>query len=355
MKKIILWISIIITIIILVIVFLNQSNKKSEKPKETKNTRPQLKINAVIVQPKLLFEEITVSGTILAYDEVDLKNEVPGRIVAINLPEGQPVQKGTLLVKLYDDDLQANLSKLKSQLAIQEQIYQARAELLKIDGISKNEFDQTVLQINAIKADIKIEEVRIRKTEIIAPFDGVIGLRNVSLGAQLTTATTVATIRTDKQMKLDFSVPEKYSHIVQKGQTVKFTIANSTKPENATVMATEQGIEANTRNLKVRAIVDNPSTQVLPGAYANVTLRLNEKIDAITIPTQAIIPKEENKMVIIAKNGHAHFANIKTGIRQASNIEVTEGLKKGDTIVTSGILFLKQGDILSFANIKTDE
>jgi membrane fusion protein (multidrug efflux system) len=256
-----------------------------------------------------------------------------------------------LLVKLFDDDLQATLKKLQSQLLLQEQLAKRQLELLKVNGISQNEYDQTLLQINAIKADIEIEKTRIRKTEVLAPFDGVIGLRNISVGAIVTPATMLATIRSSDKLKLDFYVPEKYGYEIKQGMKVNFSLYNSDKPYTATVFATEKNIDNSTRNLKVRALVNSRSAELISGAFANVVLQLNETKGALLIPTQAVIPNEEQKNVIVARNGKAHFAEVKTGIRQASKIEIVSGINAGDTIITTGILFLSEGKPLKYSTV----
>ncbi|HJV78102.1 MAG TPA: efflux RND transporter periplasmic adaptor subunit, partial [Paludibacter sp.] len=324
----------------------DKGNKKDPKEKKQK------KVEAYVVKPSLLITEISVSGSLMAYETVDLKNEVAGRVVMINLPEGKFVRQGTLLVKLFDDDLQATLKKLQSQLAIQQQVYNRQSELLKVNGITQNDYDQTGLQLNSLKADIEVEKTMIRKTEVRAPFDGVIGLRSISVGAIITPSTLLATIRTENKIKIDFSVPEKYSSVIKTGMKVKFSMNNNQKMYDATVIATEEGIDAATRNLKVRAIVNSQSKDLISGAFANVILRLNENKNALLIPTQSIIPQEDNKTVIVARGGKAHFVNIKTGIRQASNIEILDGLQAGDSIVTSGLQFIKEGNKLIFSSVK---
>lgn len=354
MNKISKWfyISIIFIIIIFLGYFILFSNEKAKKA--TVAEKQPTKVDAFIVNPSLLIDEISVSGSLLAYEEVELKNEVPGRVIYLNLPEGKPVKKGTLLVKLFDDDLKAGLNKLQIQLDIQEKIYKRQSELLKANGISQNDYDQTGLQLNSLRADIEVQKVLIRKTEVLAPFDGVIGLRNISVGAEIIPSTLLATIRSEDKLKLDFSVPEKYSSEIKSGMKISFTTANNDKIYDATVMATEHGIEASTRNLKVRAVVDNKYEHLIPGAFARVNLQLNENKDALLIPTQAIIPDDQNKSVIVAKDGKAHFILVKTGIRRASNIEITEGIKIGDTIITTGVLFLKEGSKLDYSTIKSD-
>jgi len=305
-----------------------------------------------VIKPMIVDEVISVSGTLKPYEETVLMPEVIGRVVKINLPEGEFVKHGTLLVKLFDDDFQAQLFRSQTQLQIVEQTQQRQSELVKVNGISQSDYDQTVLQVHSYKADIEVLKVQIRKTEILAPFDGVIGLRNISLGAEVSPGTQLATIREIYRLKLDFNVPEKYSSQVKTGMHANFTIEGTDRKYEATIIATEEGIDAVTRNLKVRAVVDNNNAILIPGAFANVLLKLNENKNALMVPTQAIIPQERNKTIVVAKNGKAVFVPIKTGVRQASFVEVLNGVEAGDTIATTGILFLKPGADLKFSKIK---
>lgn len=350
-KKSTIWIAVIIVLIFAF--FLRMAfTKSTDKGKNSDAKANALKkVDAYIVKPSLLINEISVTGSLLAFEEVELKNEVAGRIVKINLPEGKFVKKGTLLVKLFDDDLQANLKKLNSQYDIQNQIFKRQSELLKVSGISQNDYEQTSLQVNAIRADIEVQKTLIRKTEVLAPFDGTIGLRNISIGAIVTPATLLSTIRSIDKIKLDFSVPEKYGSIIKTGMKVKFTMYNDDKVYDASVMATEEGIDASTRNLKVRAIVNGKSNELIPGAFTNVQLRLSENKNSLLIPTQTIIPSEQDKNIIVAKNGKAHFVKVITGIRNNANIEIIKGVQKGDTIITTGLLFLKEGSKINYSSI----
>lgn len=326
-----------------------------DKKEETRaqRTRTAPKVDGYIVALSTLVNQITVSGSILPFEEVELKNEVPGRIVLLNLPEGKFVREGTLLVKLFNDDLQANLTKLETQLKIQEQILQRQNELLKVNGISQTEFDQASLSVNSIKAEIEVVKAQIRKTQILAPFDGVIGLRKISPGAVVPTSTPLATIRQESKLKLDFNVPEKYSRMVAPGMNVSFTVQGDITVHSASVMATEKGIETSTRNLRVRAVIDQPSASLIAGAYANVQLLLEENPNALLIPTNALIPSERSKSVIVARQGKAHFVEVQTGIRSTGSIEILSGVQLGDTVITSGILFLKEGMKLGYSEIKT--
>ena len=321
------------------------------KQSAAKQVAPAAFIEGFVVKPSVVDRTISISGTLKPFEETVLMPEVTGRVVMLNLPEGKFVKQGTLLVKLFDGDLQAQLKKSQTQLELAEQTQKRQSELIKISGISQADYDEAVLQVHSIGADIEVLRVQIRKTEVRAPFDGVIGLRNISPGAEVTPATALATIRAVQQLKLDFSVPEKYSQEVKMGMKVSFTIEGDEKSYEATVSATEQGIEATTRNLKARAIVASGAGSLKPGSFANVSLQLGEIKNALMVPTQAVIPQERNKKVILAKAGKAQFVTIKTGVRQASIIEVTEGLSPGDTVVTTGLLFIKPGAALKFSKV----
>lgn len=313
------------------------------------NTVPA--VEGFVVKPTSINQSISISGTLKPFEETVLMPDLAGRAVIINVREGKFVKQGTLLVKLFDGDLQASLKKSNAQLEIAEQTEKRQAELLKVSGISQSDYDQAVLQIHSINADIEILKAQIRKTEIYAPFDGVIGLKNISIGAQVTPNTPIATIRAVQKLKLDFSVPEKYSDELRSGLKVTFTVQGNDTKYDATVMATEEGIDASTRNLNARAVVQNSKALLKPGAFANVELQLKEIKNALMVPTQAIIPQELKKQLIIAKEGKAKFVTVETGVRQASAIQVLSGVASGDTIVTTGILFLKPGMSLKFSKV----
>jgi len=326
-------------------------SQKDPDQKSAANKNTISFIEGIVVRPVTLDYSISISGTIRPFEETVLMPEVSGRVIKIHLPEGQRVKEGALLVKIFDGDLQAQLKKQQTELQIAEQTQKRQSELLKVNGISQYDYDQTELQVVSIKNDIELTNVAIRKTEVLAPFSGVIGLRNISIGAQVTTSTPLATIREEDKLKLDFSVPEKYSQEVKPGKKIRFTIQGDDKEYTATIMATEQGIEANTRNLRGRAVIDTRSSSLIPGAYANVELELEKNQYTLMIPSQSIIPQERNKKVILCKNGKAKFVTVKTGVRQDEKVQILSGIQDGDTIVTTGILFIKQGEALKFAKV----
>ncbi len=336
---------------LIIIILYSCSSGHADKEKAIKQVGKTMMVEGFIAKPTLLDMTISVSGTLKSFEETVLMPEISGRVVEINIQEGKSVRKGSLLVKLYDGDLQAQLKKLQAQLKITEQTLKRQADLMKVNGISQLDYDQTSLQVNSINADIEVMKVQIRKTEILAPYDGTIGLRNISLGAQVSPTTALTTIRAVQQLKLDFSIPEKYSKEVTTGKKIKFTVQGDDNKYDASVIATEEGIDANTRNLKVRAVVNSKNNSLVPGKFANVELTLGENKNALMIPTQAIIPQEKDKKVIITKGGKAKMITVKTGIRKESSIEILTGIEEGDTVLTTGLLFVKQGDAVKISKL----
>lgn len=294
-----------------------------------------------IVKTRQMSEDIEVPGSLLPYEETEIRPEISGRVVSLNVREGQHVSKGVVLAKLYDGDLQAELKKLQVQNQIAQKTVERYGELLKIQGISQQEYDLAQLQVNNLRADMDIVRVSIGKTEVRAPYAGTLGLRNISAGAYVSPTTIITTLRKVDQLKLEFSVPEKYSGAMKPGSQVKFGLEGIKDKFTAKIMATEASIEANTRTLRVRAVVLGNSSTLVPGAFAKVGLQMGNDVQSIVIPTQAVIPQARNKRVVIYNGGTAKFQVVITGIRDSSYVQITEGLNAGDTVVTTGLLAIR--------------
>jgi len=338
-------------IVLLAILFSCKEEKKNVAANHPRGNMP-IQAEGFIVRTTSLSENIEVPGTLQPFEETQILAEIPGRIVKLNIPEGSFVQKGTLLVKLFDDDLQAQLKKLQVQLQIAEKTYERYNELLKISGISQQEVDLSELQVNNLKADIELVKVNISKTEIRAPFAGRIGLKNISLGAYISPAVLITTISQVNRLKMEFSVPEKYSDDMKKGRSINFTIAGTEKKFKATILATASNIEENTRTLKVLTAVNGNSPLLVPGAFAKVSLSLGKNDNALIIPTQAVIPQARDKKVIFYRNGIAKFETILTGIRDSTYVQVTDGVKMGDTILTTALLSLQPDSKVSLTKVQ---
>ncbi len=307
-------------------------------------------VDIFIIKPTLINEKIEVSGSLEANETTDIHPEISGRLVQLNIAEGKFVKKGALLAKTYDGDLQAQLKKLQVQLEIANTNEQRSAQLLKIQGISKSDYDASLLNVNNIKADIDITNASITKTEIRAPFDGKLGLKNVSPGAFVTPLTVVTTISQVNKLKLQFSVPEKYGAEIKGGQSISFTVNGSKKTFTATVLATETTIGQDTRSLTVRAIVQNTDPALIPGTFANVQMILGNNPNAIMIPNSSVVPQGRKKQVFVFKSSKALATEITTGVRDSANVQVLAGLAAGDTLITSALLFLRDSIDVKISN-----
>lgn len=308
--------------------------------------------DAYVVKPVLLDQAIEASGTLQSNEEVELKPEITGRITNIYFKEGTKVNKGALLVKIYDGDITAQIRKLELQRELSKTTLARQQQLLKINGISQQDVDVTSNQVSAYGADIEYNRAQLQKTEIRAPFSGTLGLRNVSEGAIVGPTTIMTTLQQLHPLKIDFAAPEKYRNAINKGEPVTFSVTGDTQRYNGTIYAIDPKIDLATRSVMIRALVPNPSGKLFPGSFAKTSIRLKDNPNAIMIPSQAVIPGTRNKQVIVADSGRAKFVIVETGSRNESNVEIISGLQIGDTVITSGILQLKPGSPFKYNKVQ---
>jgi len=317
------------------------------------SNQPALSVEALIAKSQTLSANIEVPGTILANESTEIHPEISGRLVLLNVREGAFISQGALLAKLYDGDLQAQMRKLNVQLKIAEQTENRQSELLKIQGISQQDYDLSLLQVYNLRADLEIVQSAIRKTEIRAPFSGKMGLKNISPGAFITPTIIITTISQVNNLKLQFNVPEKYGAQLKTGQYINFTVDGSSKNYAANIIATEVAIEENTRSLAVRALVKNMDRALIPGAFAKVKIVLGKSENAIMVPNSAVVPQGRKKLIYVYKAGKAIQTDITTGVRDSTNIQVISGVDLGDTIITTGLLFLRPGSDVKISKVST--
>lgn len=334
--------SLFLPVLFFALISCGDKKKKVGPPQPGGAQRSQtMRVDGYIVKPEIFQDIIEVPGTVVANEVAEIHPEVSGRIVQLNVVEGRYVSKGALLAKLYDGDLRAQLNKLQVQLALAQKTEERQAQLLKIQGISQQDYDISLLQVNSLKADIGILETSIAKTVVRAPFSGKIGLQKVSPGSYVTPASVIATISQTDQLKLDFTVPEKYTGQIKMGQRVRFTIEGSKNQLEAKVVATEANVMEATRTLTVRAAISGKDAALLPGAFAKVFLSFDPDPNSLLVPTQAVLPQARGKKVILFKNGTAVFTDVVTGVRDSARVQITEGLKAGDTVVVTGLLSVR--------------
>lgn len=326
----------------------------SSGKQEGKGEQPQtLSAEAVVVQPEALNTAYQSSGTLLANEAVSIYPEVAGRITAIHFREGAPVRKGALLVQLFDGDIKAQIQKLNVQRRLQVITKERQDELLAISGISKQEYDNTIAQIAAIDADIAYNEAQLRRLQIRAPFDGMVGLRDVSVGAVISPTTQVTILQQVHPLKLDFPVPEQYKNVIRDGDDIRFTVTGNPDTLAGKIMAIQPGADAVTRTVMIRGLVPNPGHKLVPGAFANVYLNLGRVSEALVVPSQSIIPTTRDKKVAVLRNGKAELVTVNTGQRLVEDVEILQGLQPGDTVLTTGIMQVKNGTEVKVTKIRS--
>lgn len=321
---------------------------KSEDKKSTNaptnanaNAQKPLTVDGIIAKSELTSGTINTSGTILANEEVEIRSEIAGKITSIYFKEGQAVSKGQLLIKLNDDDLQAQIKKTEIEIKLAEEKEKRQKQLLASTAISKEEYDITLTNLNLLKANVNIIQTNIDKTRITAPFSGIVGLKYVSPGAFITSSTIIASIQSTQPLKVEFSIPEKYNSLLKTGSSVSFNIAGHNDNFKAIIYAKEPKIDPITRTAKIRATFPNPAGKVSPGAFADITIPIGEQSKAIMIPTMAYIPDINGAKVFVSQGGQAKSISVKAGIRTEGSIQILEGINEGDTVITTGILQLK--------------
>jgi membrane fusion protein, multidrug efflux system len=313
------------------------SCKSEAKDKTAAKEKPPVAVDVIIAGNTDFASDIEVNGTVLSEEMVELHPEVGGRLTYLNIPDGARVSAGTVLAKINDADLQAQLQQQKVQLDLAQKTEQRLNKLLAVNGIDQATYDAALSQVNLYDATINVLKAQIDKTVIRAPFAGRLGLRLVSEGAYVSPATILGTLQETDKVKIDFSVPEAYVNLVKIGKTINIQTNASKEDFTATISAIEPQINTATRNIKVRARLNKGS--ISPGAFVKVLL--NEKLKGIVVPTNAIIPDALSNQLVLVKDGKAVFQNVNTGIRNSDVVEITDGLKIGDTIVVSGVLYVR--------------
>lgn len=296
-----------------------------------------------VVTPKPFATTYIASGALLPNEEIRILPEVAGRVTNISFTEGGQVSAGQSLVTLYNADLKANIQKLNAQRELQVRIRNRQGELVRIGGISQQEYETTGTQIQSIDADIAIAQAQLRKTSVLAPFAGRIGIRNVSVGAVVTPQTEIATLQQTNVLKMDFSVPDQYRGEVIKGKKVYFTVTGQRDTFAATIGATDPSSDPVTHTLKIRAVADNRNQKLLPGSFTRVVIPFSNNSNALLVPPQSVIPTTREKVVAVVKDGKAVMVPVKLGQRTSEAVEITQGLNPGDTVLTTGIMQVKPG------------
>ncbi|MFD0765835.1 efflux RND transporter periplasmic adaptor subunit [Mucilaginibacter lutimaris] len=340
---------IIYTLLALLVAFLVYNKFFSKKGKANaaatagkgKRKNGPVSVNVMIVKDTAVSNQIDITGTIDANERVNLISQTAGNITGIYFNEGSRVKKGQLLVKVYNQDLQASLQQYEAQMVLARDINNRNKILYQKEAVSKEEYQTSQSSLQSLQAQADVVRAQISRTEIRAPFSGVIGLRNVSPGGYLSPSTPIATLVNIDPAKVTFSVPERYLPIIGTGSKVTFTVESSRDNFNATVYAIEPALDANSRTITVRAKAPNPKNVLTAGAFAKINLTLDQIPKTIMVPTECVIPDLKSSKIYLYKNGIAVAQNVKTDLRTDTKIQIVDGLKAGDSIIVSGLIQIR--------------
>lgn len=314
----------------------------------------RLQVDVFVANPDTIENKIFMTGTLQAYEEVELASESSGLIEEIYLQEGSNVRKGDLLVKINDSELRAQLRRAEFRLNLAEERERRQQQLLEKGGISQEEYDATLNEVNVLRAEVALINAQIEKTEIRAPFSGKLGLRYVSDGAYISPSSRIAGLQDIDPIKIDFSVPERYATQIEVGNKVIFSIQGVEESMTAEVYAKESRIDPDTRTLQVRAETPNQDGKLLPGAFANLELTLETIEDALMVPTISLVPELQGQKVFVIKNGLVVPKSVQTGLRNEARVQILSGVSEGDTVLTTGLLQVRPEMPVAIRNIEED-
>jgi membrane fusion protein (multidrug efflux system) len=315
-------------------------------------TNPPPPAAVAAAPPALLENRVYATGSLLANEEVELRSEISGRVTGISFSEGGRVKKGAVLLTINDQELQAQLKRKEYEQALAADEERRQRALLEINGISRETYDKSNNNLKMIEADRELLQTQIAKCQIVAPFDGVIGLRYVSEGGYVTPSLLISTMQDTDPMKVEFSVPEKNARQIKNGTQILVRIGDSPEGSEGTVYAVESMIDPSTRTMKARATIPNPDGNLLPGSFGKVEVTLDRLPNAIVIPSGSVIPRINDEIVYVCRNGKAQAVTVTSGIRTDSGTQITQGLAPGDTLIVSGLLQLTDGKNVQITSLQ---
>jgi len=302
-----------------------------------------LQVDAVELDYETVEDRIFSTGTIQANEVVELATEASGIITEIYFEEGSQVEEGDLLLKINDSELQAQRQRAQFRLNLAEQREERQARLLERGGISQDDYDATLNEVNVLKSELRLIDAQIEKTEVKAPFTGMLGLKYASPGAYITPSSRIASLQEVNPVKIDFSVPERYISKIRAGISINFTVQGVDSTFIGEVYAVEPRVDTETRTLQIRALSENDENLLYPGAFANIELILDQINDALMVPTIAIIPELNAQKVFVSNNGVVEQRMVTTGIRTSEKVQIIDGLERGDVVLTTGLLQVRPG------------
>lgn len=342
----------IIAVLLIAIFWPRQQNstQTNETQSQQSTGSSDISVEVYITETERFADVIRTTGNIRADEEIYLQMEASGRITHIAFEEGQTVREGQVLARINASELEAQKRRVEAQMNLAKIREQRQKDLLERQAIAQDEYDVALNELVTMQAELENIKAQIDRRELRAPFDGVIGLRNVSEGAMVSTTDVVASLQKIDVLKIDFSVPERHQRNIDIGSEISYSVQGTEEMKTGKIYAREPRIDQSTRTLRFRAMAENVDFQVLPGAFANVEISLRAIEDAILIPSESLVPEMTGYKVFLYRDGKVQSKDVQIGTRTDRRVLITEGLSPGDSLLTTGLLQVRDG-----MNVRIDE
>jgi len=301
-------------------------------------------VETVGVATSVFVDDVAAVGSLKSNESVVLRPEIAGRIAAIHLREGMPAAKGAVLVALDASTQAAELRQAEANLALSQANHRRTEELYEKKFVSARARDEAAANLKVLEAAVALAQARLQKTQIRAPFAGIVGIRNVSIGDYVKEGQELVNIEDIGALKADFRLPESYLSRLRKGQSVEVsTDAMPGQMFKGTLDAIDPLLDASGRAISLRARLENPDLKLRPGMFVRVRLAFGGERQGLAVPEEALVPAGDDNFVFRVVEGKAQRVMVKVGQRRGATVEITEGLKAGDEVVSAGQLKLRDG------------
>ncbi|MEO8186477.1 MAG: efflux RND transporter periplasmic adaptor subunit [Burkholderiaceae bacterium] len=321
------------------------SSKSARAPGTTKGgASAPIAVEVFQVKPTTVQEDLQAVGSLQSNESVILRPEVPGRISAIGFKDGQVVRKGQLLIALDNALNEAEVAQMRAEYDLALSNLRRSEDLASRKFISSSAQDTAASNAQVAEAKLKLAQARLSKMRILAPFDGVVGIRGVSLGDYVKDGADLVNVEDVRILKVDFRLPERNLTQIKVGQVIG-VVADALPGErfSGLIDAINPRIDANGRSLEIRARLENTDGKLRPGMFVRVRVIVGERSNALLVPEEAIVPQGAEFYVFKVVDGQARRIPVKIGVRREALVEIVDGLKSGDQVVTAGMRLSRDG------------
>lgn len=312
-------------------------------------------VEGYIAQSHEANKNFQTMATLEAMNSVELTSAANGRLVNLYAKDGANVQKGALLAKIDDSELRAQLKQAESNQQLARQKMERTQGLVEKNAATQTDLEAAEASLKSADASVELIKAQIAKTEVRAPFSGKLGFVNVSAGAWMTTGTSIATLSEVKQLKAKFALPQRYASNLKVGDMINLRDEERGIDKAGKVKALDATISESSRTRQIMVVVDNANGDLIAGSYAKVSVELSTgHAKSIPVPAEALTLDKDGAYVFVAKEGKAQMTRVVTGLRTPISVDVVSGLNEGDTVITSGLISIRQGSSIRIREIRNN-